>query len=99
MGARGDASLSVMEMVVAPRPNSIDLTGEGGYPSHIEKRIFLTDRTEYLVPVGSQTLKVQTPHRISFAEGDPCRVHFVSPMWYPAEDDAAEKERQRRQLV
>ena len=89
------------EMVVATRPNSIDLVGpsEEGYPTHIEKRIFLTDRTEYLVPVGEQMLKIQVPHRISFAKGDACRIRFISPMWYPAEDDAAEKERQRRQLV
>ena len=89
------------DMVVATRPNSIDLAGpqEEGYPTHIEKRIFLTDRTEYLVPVGDQMLKIQVPHRISFAKGDPCRIRFVSPMWYPAEDDEAEKERQRRQLL
>ncbi len=87
-------------MVVATRPNSIELTGGGdGYKTHVEKRIFLTDRTEYLVPVGGQTLKVQTPHRISFSEGESCRVKLVAPMWYPAEDEAAEKERQRRQLV
>lgn len=88
-------------MVVATRPNSIDLVsadGEG-YPTHIEKRIYLTDCTEYLVPVGEQTLKLQTPHRISFAEGDACRIRLISPMWYPAEDEAIEKERQRRQLV
>ena len=45
-------------MVVATRPNSIDLLkpGEGmGYPTQIDKRIFLTDRTEYLVQIGSQT--------------------------------------------
>ena len=94
----GDAD---RRMVVATRPNSIDLMGPDGegYPTKIEKRIFLTDRTEYLVPIGSQTLKIQVPHRISFAEGDACKVRFVSPMWYPAEDEAAEKERQRRQLV
>ena len=49
--------------------------------------------------VGDQTLKIQVPHRISFAEGDACKVRFVSPMWNPAEDEATEKERQRRQLV
>ena len=89
-------------MVVATRPNSIDLLkpGEGeGYPTKIDKRIFLTDRTEYLVQIGRQTLKIQVPHRVTFAEGDPCLVRFVSPMWYSAEDEAAEKERQRRQLV
>lgn len=87
-------------MVVATRPNSIELTGgEDGYVTHVEKRIFLTDRTEYLIPIGNQTLKVQTPHRISFSEGERCCVRLVSPMWYPTEDEQAEKERLRRQLV
>ena len=89
------------EMVVATRPNEIALTGPGdaGYATHIEKRIFLTDRTEYLVPVGDQLLKVQTPHRVTFSQGEACCVHLVEPMWYPADDEAAEKERARRQLV
>ena len=89
------------EMVVATRPNEIALTGpgEGGFATHIEKRIFLTDRTEYLVPVGNQLLKVQTPHRVTFSQGEACCVHLVDPMWYPADDEEAEKERARRQLV
>ena len=87
-------------MVVATRPNAIELTGgEDGYVTHVAKRIFLTDRTEYLIPVGSQTLKVQTPHRVSFSEGEKCCVRLVNPMWYPAEDEAAEKERARRQTI
>ena len=87
-------------MVVATRPNAIELTGgEDGYVTHVAKRIFLTDRTEYLIPVGSQTLKVQTPHRVSFSEGEKCCVKLVNPMWYPAEDEAAEKERARRQTI
>jgi iron(III) transport system ATP-binding protein len=89
------------EMVVATRPNEIALTGpgEGGFTTHVEKRIFLTDRTEYLVRVGEQLLKVQTPHRVAFSQGEACAVHLVDPMWYPADDAAAEKERARRQLV
>ena len=89
------------EMVVATRPNEIALTGpgEGGFATHVEKRIFLTDRTEYLVPVGEQLLKVQTPHRVTFSQGEACCVHLVEPMWYPADDEEAEKERARRQLV
>ncbi len=89
------------QMVVATRPNSINLldADQDGYPTHITKRIFLTDRTEYIVPVGNQNLKIQTPHRIAFAEGEACRIRLASPMWYPAEDEATEKERLRRQLV
>lgn len=88
------------EMVVATRPNEISLTGptSEGFRTHIEKRIFLTDRTEYLVPVGEQMVKIQTPHRITFAEGEECAISFIDPMWYPVDDEAAEKERARRQL-
>ena len=89
------------EMVVATRPNEIALTGPDGegFTTHVEKRIFLTDRTEYLVPVGDQLLKVQTPHRVTFSQGEACSVHLADPMWYPADDAEAEKERARRQLV
>ena len=88
------------EMVVATRPNEIELlpATEEGFKSRIEKRIFLTDRTEYLVPVGEQMVKIQTPHRVRFAQGDACSVRFVDPMWYPKDDEAAEKERAKRQL-
>ena len=48
---------------------------------------------------GDQLLKVQTPHRVTFSEGEACCVHFTEPMWYPADDEEAEKERARRQLV
>ena len=70
------------EMVVATRPNEIALSGpdQDGYQTHVEKRIFLTDRTEYLVPVGDQLLKVQTPHRITFAQGE----GFSRPLIYAA---------------
>jgi iron(III) transport system ATP-binding protein len=87
------------EMIMATRPNAIELTADKGYQTHVQTRIFLTDRTEYVVPIGNQTLKVQTPHRITFAQGESCSVRFVEPMWYPVEDPEAEKERQRRQLI
>ena len=88
------------EMVVATRPNEIELLAstESGYKTKIAKRIFLTDRTEYLVPVGEQMVKIQTPHRVRFAQGDECVVRFVDPMWYPMDDEEAEKERAKRQL-
>ena len=87
------------EMVVATRPNAIELTQNDGYRTHVEKRIFLTDRTEYLIPVGGQMLKVQMPHCIAFAQGESCCVRFTDPMWYAHEDAAAEAARARRQLV
>ena len=86
------------EMVIAARPNAIRLTKDEGYITHIEKRIFLTDRTEYLVPVGGQLVKIQTPHRVIFAPGEQCGIVIGEPGWYPPDDKAAEAERARRQI-
>lgn len=87
------------EMIVATRPNSIDLTQGEGYETYVEKRTFLPDRLEYMIPVGNQKLKVQTPHRISFNEGEKCSIRLVEPMWYPMDNEEEEKERTRRQLI
>ena len=57
------------EMVMATRPNQIEMNHTDGYKTKVEKRIFLTNYTEYLVRVGDQLLQVQTPHRNAFAQG------------------------------
>ncbi len=87
------------EMVMATRPNQIDMNRTEGYKTKVEKRIFLTNYTEYLVCVGDQLLQVQTPHRNAFAQGETCYLKFPGIMWYGKEDEAAEAERNRRQLV
>lgn len=87
------------EMVMATRPNQIDMNRTEGYQSRVEKRIFLTNYTEYLVRVGDQLLQIQTPHRNAFAQGEACRLRFPGIMWYGKDDEAAEAERNRRQLV
>ncbi|NLX83025.1 MAG: ABC transporter ATP-binding protein [Clostridiales bacterium] len=108
--AKGDMSQTIdlqipqdadEEMVVATRPNEITLVGEteSGYKTHIVKRIFLADRTEYLVQVGEQMVKIQTPHRVHFKEGEACSVKFLEPMWYPADDGTEDIDRERRQIV
>lgn len=88
------------EMVVATRPNEIEIAAdiEDGYSTKIEARTFLTDRTEYLVKVGDQIVKIQTPHRIKFEVGEACKIKFASPMWYPQDNEEEIKERNRRQL-
>ena len=91
-GAAGD-------MVLATRPNTIEIGRGEGYQSTIVKRVFLTDFTEYLVSVGDQVLRVQTPHRNMFSAGDPCTLRFPSPMWYEMELDEAQIEREKRTLV
>ena len=89
------------EMVVATRPNEIDISKSdtSGYKTHIESRTFLTDRIEYLVEVGNQIVKVQTPHRIRFEKNEECYVKFISPMWYPADDEKEAAERAKRQVI
>lgn len=89
------------EMVIATRPNEIEIASDikDGYSTKIEKRTFLTDRTEYLVKVGDQIVKIQTPHRIKFEEGEACKIKFASPMWYPQDNEEEIKERNRRQLI
>jgi iron(III) transport system ATP-binding protein len=105
---KGDMSQSIdipipadaaREMVVATRPNAIDLNREKGFKTRIEQRIFLTECTEYMVRMGGQLLKIQTPHRNEFAPGEECCVNLVAPMWYPVDDEKEEAERARRQLV
>ncbi len=87
------------EMVMATRPNQIEINRTEGYKSRVEKRIFLTNYTEYLVRVGDQLVQVQTPHRNAFKQGETCYLKFPGIMWYDKEDEAAEAERNRRQLV
>jgi iron(III) transport system ATP-binding protein len=87
------------EMILATRPNQIDINKESGYESVVENRIFLTDYTEYQVKVGDTLVQVQTPHRVEFSVGEKCFLRFPNAMWYPMEDEAAEAERNRRQLV
>ena len=87
------------EMILATRPNAISLNRENGYKTKIEKRIFLTDYTKYMVRVGSQLLQIETPHWNEFQEGEDCFVDILDPMWYKDDNGAAELERTRRQLV
>lgn len=86
-------------MVMATRPNTIDINRDQGYPSRIIKRIFRTDFVEYLVSAGDSVLRVQTPHRNLFQTGDACYLRFPNPMWYAPEDDLSDKERARRMIV
>ena len=81
--ARASGSLTL-----ATRPNTIDINHSEGFPTKIIKRIFLTDFIEYIVALGDQTIRVQTPHRNFFRAGDTCFLRFPSPIWY--DDDHAE---------
>lgn len=87
------------KMALATRPNTIDMNHAEGYRSTVIKRVFLTDFTEYLVAIGDQVVRVQTPHRNVFKQGDTCYLRFPSPIWYQADSDASEAERERRTLV
>ena len=90
---------SEKEMLLATRPNTIEINREEGIPGTVVKRVFLTDFTEYIVALGDQTVRVQAPHRNMFRAGDPCYLRFANPIWYSAQKDASEQERERRTLV
>ena len=87
------------EAVLATRPNTIELNHTNGYKTKIEKRIFLTNYIEYIVKVGDQIIQVQTPHFDEFKEGQTCYVKFPSVMWYSAEEDLKDNERDCRQII
>ncbi|MEM1483605.1 ABC transporter ATP-binding protein [Oscillospiraceae bacterium PP1C4] len=87
------------EMIIATRPNGINLNRGYGYKTKIEKRIFLTDYTKYMVKVGEQVLQIETPHWNEFKEGEPCCVDILNPMWYDDDGGASERERLKRQLI
>ena len=95
----GQSTFTNCVIILATRPNQIDINKESGYESVVENRIFLTDYTEYQVKVGDTLVQVQTPHRVEFSVGEKCFLRFPNAMWYPMEDEAAEAERNRRQLV
>lgn len=86
------------EMILATRPNMITLTKEGGFRTTVQSRTFLTDRTEYIVGVGDNVVKIQTPHRIVFKVGEECGIVINDYVWYPVDSDD-EEERIKRQVV
>lgn len=86
-------------MVLATRPNTIDMNHEEGFRAKVIKRAFLTDFTEYFVAIGDQVILVQTPHRNMFHAGDDCFLRFPNPVWYESGKDEADAERERRTLV
>lgn len=92
-------------LLLATRPNTIALLSpeqgdavSGCLHGTIEQRIFLTNFTEYIVKVGTEKLKVQTPHRIEFMPGDCCCLDLPQAMWYE-DDDQQEAIRNQRQII
>lgn len=87
------------EMILATRPNAINLNRMTGYRTKVWKRIILTNHVEYFVMVGDQVLKIEAPHRIDFKEGEPCCVDLINPMLYEDDGIDLEAERNKRQLI
>lgn len=97
-------------LLLATRPNTIELLpydsnqSSSNYDKNlalhgiISKRIFLTNFTEYIVKIGSETLKVQTPHRIEFKVNDPCTLLLPHAVFYE-DDNEDEALRNKRQLI
>lgn len=87
------------EMILATRPNEVELNKKSGYKTRIEKRNFLINYIEYQVKVGEQIINIQTDHRNDFSVGDTCYINFLNPVWYKGEKDHSEAERNRRQVI
>ncbi|NLV37406.1 MAG: ABC transporter ATP-binding protein [Clostridiaceae bacterium] len=87
------------EMLLAVRPNAININHTRGYRTKIEKRIILTDNVEYFVKVGDQMLEVETPHRNEFKEGEPCCLEFIHSLWYEDDGIDLDAERNKRQII
>ncbi len=85
--------------VLACRPNMVELNREEGYPCRIIKRTFKTDFVEYLIQIGEDNAIIQAPHRVLFKNGEECYLKIHNPAWYEVEDEAAAKERERRNVV
>lgn len=92
-------------LLLATRPNTIELLPENStLDEHlalhgtISKRIFLTNFTEYIVNIGSETIKVQTPHRIEFKIGDACKLLLPHAVFYE-DNNEDEALRNKRQLI
>lgn len=86
-------------MILATRPNEINLNRTTGFKSKIEKKIYMTDSTRYMVKVGQQIVQIETPHWTEFREGEACCIEILKPMWYEDDGGEAEKERMKRQLI
>lgn len=87
------------EMLLATRPDTVRIASEGGMRGKVVKRTFLTDFTEYLVTIGTEIIKVQTPHRIVYKEGDNVGLDFPGAVWYEKDQGDLEAERAKRQLI
>ena len=86
------------EMILATRPNTINLNRRVGYRTKIERRIILPEYTEYHVKVGNQILQIQTPHRNAFLVGEPCCIELEHIMWYEDDGKNLDVERTKRQI-
>lgn len=90
------------EGVIATRPNEIELVrseDSQGLKGQIIRRNYLTTGIEYIVQIGTQTIRVHTSHQNIHPVGEIVAMKLVNPMWYERESADAEKERNLRQVI
>ncbi|HBK69866.1 MAG TPA: polyamine ABC transporter ATP-binding protein [Firmicutes bacterium] len=87
------------EAILASRPNEIELLAEGGFPTRIKNRLFLSDYIEYRVEIGQTEIRIQCYEDQGFSVGDPCGVKFSRLKWYSVKDEISEAERERRKVI
>ncbi len=72
--------------LLAARPTEIDFVDAGGVRGEIVRKAYLGETIDYRVRVGDAEVRVQKTRRVQGpAVGDSCGLHFIRPMWYPAD--------------
>ena len=76
------------EIVMASRPSEINFLAEGGVPGVVTRKVFLGETIDYAIDVAGAEVRIQKGRRtIGPEQGESCRLDFMRPHWYPADDD------------
>ncbi|MDR3073680.1 MAG: ABC transporter ATP-binding protein [Deltaproteobacteria bacterium] len=76
------------KLSLASRPSEIDFTSGDGLGGRVTRKSFLGEIVDYQIQVGDQSVRVQKGRRAPGPEaGEACRLKFLRPFWYPAEDE------------
>ena len=93
------ADFGEKQAFLASRPNEIELLAEGGFPTRIKNRLFLSDYIEYRVDIGQTEIRIQCHEDQGFSIGDPCGIKFNRLKWYSAKEETSEAERELRKII
>ncbi|MBU8920391.1 MAG: ABC transporter ATP-binding protein [Bacteroidales bacterium] len=92
-------SLDERTVILATRPNEIDLVHDGGFKAKVEGRILLSGYINYRINVGNQEVKVRSAEDKGFQVGDTCGVKFNGIKWYSASEKISDEIREKRKVI